>query len=132
MSQIATDPQFATTPVVGRGLLGSAETSLTVPTTTSTILTAGSSGTKIEEIMSQATGTSVAGLVYLFVYDGSTYYLFDTITVSAVTASTTTAPTRTSRLYTNLVIPATYSLRASQSISGNANILSVTAYGGNF
>jgi hypothetical protein len=128
---MATDPAFAATPVNGAALLGAAETSLTAPTTTSTILTAGGNGTKVEEIMMQATATTVAGLVYLFDYDGSTYHLFDTISVSAVTASTTTAPNRNSKTYNNLTFASGHSLRASQSIAGNASLLMLTAWGGN-
>lgn len=128
---MASDPTFAATPIVGRAIPAGAETSLTVPTLASTVVTAGSSGTKIEEVVVQANATTVAGLVYLFIFDGTTYYLFDTLTISAVTASTITAPTRTSKTYNNLTIPATYSLRASQSISGNTSLLDVLALGGN-
>lgn len=101
------------------------------------VVTAGANGTKIEEVVAQATQTTltpttVAGLVYLFLYDGATYNLFDTMVVSAVVASTTVAPYRLSRLYTNLVLKSGWSLRASHSIVGNANILKLTALGGDF
>ena len=132
---MATDPAFAATINCGSQLLGSAETDLQSPAQTSTVLTAGSSGTKIEEIVIEASksaslvATTVAGLVYLFLYDGSTYHLFDTVTITAITASSTAAPFRTSKTYTNLVIKSGWSLRASQSISGNASILKCLAFG---
>lgn len=134
---MAADPAFAATPILGSALLGSAETNLQVPTQQTTIVTAGSGGTKIEEIVVHASATSlaattVAGLVYLFVYDGSTHHLFDTIAVTAITASSTVAPFRANRLYSNLVIPSGSALRASQSIAGNASILKVEAFGGSF
>lgn len=134
---MATDPSFAATVKLGAQLLGAVETSLTVPTTTSTIVTAGSNGTKIEEIVvhaatSSLTPTTVAGLVYLFLHDGSTFHLFDAIPVSAVTASATTAPFRSSRTYANLWIASGWSLRASQSHTSNANLLKVTAFGGDY
>ncbi len=132
---MATDPSFAATPALGAQLLGNAETNLQAPTTTSTVLTAGASGTKIEEIVVEASQTSlvattVAGLVYLFLYDGATYHLFDVVTVTAITASSTVAPFRARNTYTNLVLKSGWSLRASQSIAGNASVIKVHALGG--
>lgn len=132
---MATDPAFAATPNNGSALLGAAETNLQVPTTTSVIITAGASGTKIEEIDVQVTATtlvatSVAGLVYLFLYDGSTYHLFDVITVAANTGSSTIAGTRYRNVYSNLYIKSGWSLRASQSIAGNASLIKCHAFGG--
>lgn len=133
---MATDPAFAATPANGAALLGSAETDLQAPTTTSVILTAGANGTKVEEVVVQAsksaalTPTTVAGLVYLFLYDGSTYHLFDTIAINANTASSTIPGIRVRNVYSNLVLKTGWSLRASQSIAGNASILKVHAFGG--
>lgn len=134
---MATDPVFASTPVLGAALLGTAETNLRVPTQSSVVLTAGADGTKIEEIVVQASqttlvATTVAGQVYLFLFDGTTYTLFDTVLVTAVTASTTVAGFRLSRIYPNLILKSGWSLRASQSVAGNANVLNVFALGGDF
>src|ERR1700691_5753793 len=125
---MATSPAYAATVDNGAALLGAVETNLQVPPPTSIIVTAGANGTKIEEIVVQASNTSLvastsAGLVYLFLYDGSTYHLFDTIAVTAVTASATVAPFRLSKVYNNLVLKSGWSLRASQSLAGNASIL---------
>lgn len=132
---MATDPAFAATPALGAALIGSAETNLQVPVNASTVLTAGASGSKVEEIVIEATATSlvastVAGLVYLFLYDGSTYHLFDVVTVTAITASSTVPGFRQRNVYPNLVLESGWSLRASQSIAGNASILKITAFGG--
>src|ERR1044072_45737 len=103
-----TAPAFASTPNIGAALLGSAETDLQAPAQSSVILTAGASGTKIEEIVVEASksgslvDTTVAGLVYLFLYDGSTYHLFDIITVTAITGSATVPGFRQSNRYANL------------------------------
>jgi hypothetical protein len=134
---MATDPQFASTVKAGAAIPAGAETSLTVPTLSSVVVTAGTAGSKIEEITVEAVTTSlapttVAGLVYLFLFDGTTYHLYDTIPVTAVTASATVPPFRATRSYPNLLLPPNWSLRASQSIAGNANILKVTALGGDF
>jgi hypothetical protein len=132
---MATDPAFASVPSLGAALLGAAETNLQVPTQASVVVTAGASGTKIEEIVVEATATSlvastVAGLVYLFLYDGTTYHLFDVVTVTLITASNTVPGFRQRNAYANLVLKSGWSLRASQSTVGNASVLKVIAEGG--
>jgi hypothetical protein len=134
---MATSPAYAATVNNGSALLGSAETNLQVPVNSSVIVTAGASGSKFEEIVVEATqttlvATTVAGIVYIFLYDGSTYHLYDAVLVNAVTASTTVAPFRLSRVYNNLVLKTGWSIRASQSIAGNASILKVHAFGGDY
>lgn len=131
---MAADPQFASTIKLGAALLGNAETNLQVPTQASTVVSAGTSGSKIEEVVVTATATSllpttVAGLVYLYIFDGATYHLYDTITVTAITASTTAAGFRQRNTYPNLMLASGWSLRASQSVAGNASVLKVSAFG---
>lgn len=134
---MAADPAFASIPRAASALLGAAETNLQVPTTTSTVLTAGASGTKIEEIVVQAAGagtttTTVAGNVYIFLHDGTTYHLFDIVPVTAVSGTTTVAAFRASNRYVNLWIPTAWSIRASQSIAGNASLLKITVHGADY
>ncbi len=127
------DPGFTLLATDVPALLGAAETSLTVPTTTSTLFTAGANGAKIEEIVIDATATTVAGLVYVFRYDGTTYHKYDTIPVVAFTASSSAAPFHLARAYPNLYLPTSaWSLRVSQSIAGNASILKAHCVPGNF
>jgi hypothetical protein len=129
---MATDPAFAATVNVGSALPTTADTSLTAPTNQVTVLTPGASGAKVEEIVCIGVGTTVAGLIHIFRYDGSTYHLIDTFTVAAVTVSTTVAPWREARAYTNLVLKSADTLRAAQSIIGNASKVKVTAFGADF
>lgn len=133
---MATTAQYASTPVFGSANLTTADTSLTAPTTVSTILTAGSSGTRIDYIEIQGVATTVAGLINLFVYDGTTYFLWQQIPVQAVTSSTT-APAFNAVISSNgnanimpLTIPTGYSLRATASVAQTG--VRVIAYGGNF
>lgn len=133
---MATDPAFAATPRAGANIITALETSLTVPTQSVAIISAGASGSIITEVVIHAvttslTPTTVAGLVYLFLFDGSTYHLFDTLAVSAVTASATVAPFRTNKLYTESVQTG-WSLRAAQSIAGNNGLLKVEAFVGDY
>lgn len=133
---MATDPAFAATPRAGANIITALETSLTVPTQAVTIITAGASGSLLTEVVVEAvttslTPTTVAGLVYLFLHDGTTFHLFDVLAVTAVTASATVAPFRVNKLYAESVQTG-WSLRASNSIAGNNGLLKVTAFIGDF
>lgn len=133
---MATSAQYASTPVFGSANLTTADTSLTAPTTVSTILTAGASGTRIDYIDIQGVATTVAGLINLFVFDGTNYILWQQVPVQAVTSSTT-VPAFAFALSSNgnanimpLNLPTGYSLRATTSVAQTG--VRVIAYGGNF
>ena len=133
---MATSAQYAATPRVGSANLTTQDTSLTAPTTVSTILTAGASGTRIDYIDVQGVATTVAGLINLFIYDGTNYILWAQVPVIAVTSSTT-APAFQATLSSNvnanlmpLIIPTGYSLRATTSVAQTG--VRVTAMGGDF
>jgi len=133
---MSTTAQYASTPVFGAALLTTADTSLTAPTTVGTVLTAGASGTRIDFIEVMGVATTVSGIVNLFIYDGTTYHLWQQIPVLPVTVSTT-ATSFTSTISTNntpnnlpMIIPTGYSLRATTTIAQTG--VKVIAYGGNF
>lgn len=126
---MATDPVFASTPKVGSALPTTADTSLTAPTNQVTVLTAATAGTKIEEVRVQGVGTTVAGVLNLFRYDGATYHLIDQFLITAVTSSATALAFQQTRTYANLWLVSGDTLRASQTIAGNASMLKVTAFG---
>lgn len=137
---MATDPAFSTTPNNGTpALLGAAETSLTVPVNASTILTAGASGSFIEKIVVNAATTSlapaiVAGLIYIFYFDGiSTNHLRDTLSIPLpASPASSTVPPLTLVRYVGESIPTGWTVKASNSIAGNANLLKVMCLGSNF
>jgi len=126
-------PQFASTVNVGSGLApATLDTSLTAPTNVTTVVTAGSSGTKIEEIVVQGVGTTAAGVLNIFRYDGSTYHLVDQFLITAVTSSTTAVAYRSNRTYENLMLESTDTLRITVTVSGLQSLLKVTCFGGDF
>lgn len=129
---MASAPSFSATPKLGSGLIpATLDTSLTAPTNVTTILTGGASGTQIFEIVFEGVLTTVAGVVNVFLYDGSTYHLYDQVLVAAVTSSTTAVAFRTTRQYTNLILPAnTWTLRVTGTIAGNQSGIKVTAHAG--
>jgi hypothetical protein len=133
---MSTSAQYASTPKVGSALLTTDDSSLTAPSTVGTVLTAGASGTRIDYIDIQAVATTSSGIINLFIYDGTTYFLWTQVPVVAVTSSTTAVAyqsTLSSNSYANimpLTLPTGYSLRATTSVSQSG--IRVTAYGGDF
>jgi hypothetical protein len=133
---MATTAQYAATPRIGSANLTTADTSLTAPTTVGTILSAGSSGTRIDYIDVQGVATTVTGIVNLFIFDGTNYILWAQVPVIPVTSSTTVPAfqsTLTSNINANLmplILPTGYSLRATTSVAQTG--IRVTAQGGDF
>jgi hypothetical protein len=133
---MATQAQYASTPIVGSALLTTADTSLTAPTTVGTVLTAGASGSRIDYIEVQGVATTVSSLINLFIFDGTNYILWQQVPVQAITSGTTT-PAFSAVLSSNgnanvmpLTLPTGYSLRATTTVTQTG--VRVTAYGGSF
>lgn len=133
---MSTSAQYASTPKVGSALLTTADTSLTAPTTVGTVLSAGASGSRIDYIEVMGVATTVASLINLFIYDGTTYFLWQQVPVIAVTTSTT-VPSFVAVLSSNgnanimpLNLPTGYSLRATTTVAQTG--VRVIAYGGDF
>ena len=125
-------PIYPKTPATGFGLLSAAVTTRTVTGVTglTQVLAAGADGTRVDSIQIQATATTTAGMVRLWIYSGSgDAQLFDEVPISAVTPSGTVAAFSLTRLYSTLVLPAGYSLYAS---TNNAEAFTVRAFGGNY
>jgi hypothetical protein len=95
-----------------------------------TIFTAGGNGGKVEEIDLVGAGVTVAGVVAIFYYDTSSYWLIDNFVVPVVTPSTTIAPFRISRTYANLILAATHTLVATSWASNQ--LITASAFGGSF
>jgi len=124
---MASSPVFAVTPEIGMGQVSVANTNRDGTTGTYVnLVTAAASGTRIAEIVTQATVTTTAGMVRLFLTDGSTTRMFDEIAISAATVSASVKGNRVSTLYTNLVLPSGWSMKAS---THNAEAINVFALG---
>jgi hypothetical protein len=124
---MATSPQFAVTPRIGAVSIATADASYTAPTSVGTLITGASTGTRIAEIVVKNATTSASAIVRIFLYDGSTYWLFDEVTISAVTGSSTLAQNRVSTTYNNLILPnSSWSVRVTTSV---AQATHVTAFG---
>ena len=124
---MAASPVFAVTPRIGNVSIATAESSYTAPTNVGTLITGVASGTRVAEVVVKTAATSAAAIVRLFLYDGTTYWLFDEITVAAATGSATVQQTRVSTTYNNLILPsASWSVRVTTSV---AQATHVTALG---
>jgi len=124
---VATSPVFAVAPRIGAVSIATAESSYTAPTNVGTLISGASTGTRIAEIVVKCAATSAAAIVRIFLYDGTTYWLFDEVSVAAATGSATVQQTRVSTTYNNLILPsAAWSVRVTTSV---AQATHVTAFG---
>lgn len=125
---MAATPSFATAPRIGMAQVSVANPNRDGTTGTYVdVITGGTSGTKISEIITEATVTTTAGIVRLFITDGSTTRMFDEVAIAAATVSATVRGNRVSTLYANLVLPdANWKIRAS---TENAQAINVFALG---
>lgn len=128
-------PQFASTARLGVAALSTANTARDGTGTISTVLTAGASGSRVSRIIIQATGTTTAGMVRLFIHDGTNARLWKEVAVTAITPSASVAAFKSSLSdavdldLMPLILPNGHSLRAA---THNAEGFNVIATGGDF
>jgi hypothetical protein len=125
---MASNPVFAVTPRIGMGQVSVANANRDGVTGTYVdIIVGASTGTRVAEIVIQATVTTTAGMVRLFITDGVSTRMFDEVAVAAATVSATVKGTRLSTTYNNLILPnASWKIIAS---THNANAIEVFALG---
>ena len=132
---MANQPQYVGTPKVGMTEIAISNSNRDGSGTVNTVFSAGSSGSRIDAINIKATGNTIAGMVRLFIHDGSTARLMTEVPVVAITASNT-SPSFEIQLNTNtmtqtlpIILQTGYSLRASTQFANSFNIIAV---GGDF
>ena len=103
------------------------------------LLLASTNGNRVDAITVRAistaiTATTAAQTVLIWASDGSTAFVVDEITVTAVAPSATVPAFYTTKNYTNLVLPPTWSLWASTTVTTTASTtaLAVEAFGGTY
>lgn len=125
---MAAEPVFAVVPRISSVSISTQDTSLTAPTNVGTLITGVAAGTRVAEIVIKAAATSAAAVVRIFLFDGTTYYLFDEATISAGTASNTVATFRVSRTYDNLILPSSsWSVRVTTTIAQATHVTALAA-----
>ncbi len=130
---VTSTPIFVQAPRCAIGSLATANTNRDGSGTLATIFTAGANGSRIEHIDITAYGTTTAGVIRLYIHDGSTAFLWKEVLVTAITPSASIAVWSASvdcSLPSNvLIMPTGYSLRAS---THNAENFRVNAIGGDY
>ena len=103
---MATSPQFINTARIDIATTSTANTAIDGTGTITEIVRGATGGTRVLELVAKLAATSAAAQINLFLStdSGTTWRVFDSITVTAVTVSTTVASNRTSRTYANLVL----------------------------
>jgi hypothetical protein len=128
---MAANPSFASLAKAGAVSISTAEASrgVTAPTNFGTLFAAGSGGSRVDEIDIVAAGATTSGVVRVFVFNGTSYFLLREVLVPAITPSTTVAVFSSTLVFSNLVLQTGYSLRVTTEV---ANTFHVTAFGGDF
>lgn len=120
---MASNANYAATPKTAVAQLSAANTNRDGTGTIVTVLTAGTSGSRVDDIVITATGTTTAGMVRLFLHDGTNARLFREVPVTAITPSGTVQAFTASLTNLALVLASGWSLRAS---THNAEAFNVT------
>jgi len=125
---MADSPAFAVTPRLAAVNVATANTNRDGSGTVATLITGAATGTRIAEIVVQARVTTTAGMVRIFLYDGTNYRFFDEVAIAAATASASVKATRVSALYNNLILPsASWSIVVSTHIAESIDVIAFGA-----
>jgi hypothetical protein len=120
---MATAAQYAATPRAALGQVVTANTARDGTGTIATIFTAGASGSRVDDIKIQALATTTAGVVRLFLHDGTNARLWQEVMVTATTPSTTVQAFNTTLYNQALILPTGWSIRASTNNAEGFNVI---------
>jgi len=129
-----TTPIFPATPTIGIATLTSpsaitSRANITGTTGLSQLTATSTNGKRVDKIRVRAKGTTTAGILSIWEYNGTTSHLIHEIAISAVTPSTTVEAFSTYMDFSDMVLPATHQLYVSVTV---ANDLNVFAHGGDY
>ena len=128
---MSANPNFASTPKVGKALINTANTNRDGTGTITSIFAAGAAGSRIDKVIIAANTTTTAGMLRFYISNGVTNTLIFEVPVPAIVPSATvqTFVSNQTGIPFPLVIPSGYSLQAS---TNNAEAFIITALGGDF
>lgn len=86
-------------------------------------------GARVDSITVSAKGSTVAGALDIWLFDGAKLVYFTSFDITANTASTTNDPFTITRTFTSLVLPPTYQLYVSAQVQQDFNVY---AFGGSY
>jgi hypothetical protein len=120
---MATTAQYAATVQNAQAQISTANTNRNGTGTIGTVMTGATNGTRIDDIYIVATGTTTAGVVRLFISDGTNVRLWQEILVSAITPSTTVQVWSYTLLNQALILESGWSLQASTNNAETFNVI---------
>jgi hypothetical protein len=120
---MATAAQYAATVQNASAQVTTANTNRNGTGTIVSVMTGATNGTRIDDIYIVATGTTTAGVVRLFISDGTNIRLWQEVLVPAITPSTTVSVFNASLINVGLILENGWSLQASTNNSETFNIL---------
>lgn len=133
---MATGPQFAATPNLGPAVLSTSAMggTLIAPTNTTTVFTAGASGSRVDIIrLNQIASSSAGGVINIFLVRSAVFYLLDMYQFGVVTISATSQPQPIDIYYNALVLKTGDTLAAVNTVAAaTAGTWAVLAMGGDF
>ncbi len=123
-----TTPIFTKTPNIGFGNVATADSAYTgTPTNKATVFTAATDGSLVTRVTAHGAATSAAAIVRLFLFDGSTYTLYEEILVPAATGSATVAQFDVASAkitpQTPLALKTGWTIVATTSVSQSTNVI---------
>ena len=120
---MATAAQYASTVQNASAQVTTANTNRNGTGTIVSVMTGATNGTRIDDIYIVATGTTTAGVVRLFISDGTNIRLWQEILVPAITPSTSVQVFSQSLINVGLILENGWSLQASTNNAETFNIL---------
>jgi hypothetical protein len=129
---MATNPSFIGVPNITQVNVSTANTNLDGSGTVTSLITGAAAGTRVLEVNAQIAitpaGASTASIVRVFLStdSGSTWRLFDEITLASTTSSNSAKSTRNVATYANLVLKdTTQRLGVTTSVSQSTNVIAL-------
>jgi hypothetical protein len=129
---MAATPTFTSAPRIGVAAVSTANTNRDGTGTIVDVLTGVAAGTRVERIVLQATGDPADSVVTLFLYNGTTSFLFDEVDIGNPAAASTVLPGyRNEKAYADLILPtASWKLQAAITVALTAGVVNVFAFAG--
>lgn len=131
-------PQYAAEGKTGAAVTPTtADVSTTAPTHTTTVVAAGTDGTKIEQVrITQIKSTAAAGIVNLFLWDGTKHYLLDYVRYGVSTLTATVQPAVVDLYFAALCLETGWELRVTNTVASGSGTVADThaalAFAGDF
>jgi len=129
-----TQPIFPSVPVIGIATFTGATAIISRANITGTtgliqLTPTSTNGKRVDSITVKGKGTSVASILSVWLYNGTTSFLYDEIDIAVITASNTVDSVLAKKTYVDLVLPPTYQLYVSQTVQTDINVF---ANGGDY